>query len=203
MGRGNFVARIEGAKGLLLVPNLLPFRLDQVKRILPAAAGHRKGSLPVKRDGFLKFKFAQFLATEAQRTQRYLGQNGQNPGIGGWPVFVPLRRGTRLHGWNNPCEILGAICLFRLDRVPVHAFRIADSILRSSLTHSIAVVTNDDLGPNSGKMAAGGTGNLARCGGLPARRFVTLNPQRQTLPTAAFFDIFVNVRNGEVTRVSG
>jgi hypothetical protein len=33
-------ARIEGAKGLLFVPKLLPFGLDQMKRILSAAARH-------------------------------------------------------------------------------------------------------------------------------------------------------------------
>src|ERR1039458_4147838 len=35
-------ARIKGAKSLLFVPKLLPFRFDQMKRILSAAAGHRR-----------------------------------------------------------------------------------------------------------------------------------------------------------------
>ncbi|MFZ1071835.1 MAG: hypothetical protein WAO21_00220 [Verrucomicrobiia bacterium] len=39
------VARIKRAKGLLFVPKLLPFGLDQMKRILPAAARHRTGNL--------------------------------------------------------------------------------------------------------------------------------------------------------------
>ena len=42
----DFLARIEGAKSLLLVPNLLPFGLDQMKRILSAAARHRTSILP-------------------------------------------------------------------------------------------------------------------------------------------------------------
>jgi hypothetical protein len=33
--------RIKGAKGLLFVPELLPFGLDQMKRILSATARHR------------------------------------------------------------------------------------------------------------------------------------------------------------------
>jgi hypothetical protein len=73
--------------------------------------------------------------------------------------------GPAYTGGITPYEILGAICLFRLVRGPVHAFRIADSILRSSLTHSIAVVTNYDLCRNSGKMA--------------------LRVERATLPVAA------------------
>jgi hypothetical protein len=44
----DFVARIKGAECLPLVPNFLPFGLDQVKWILPAAARHRKNSLPVQ-----------------------------------------------------------------------------------------------------------------------------------------------------------
>jgi hypothetical protein len=42
MVRGNFVAGIERAESLLLLPSLLPFGFDQVKRILSAAAGHKK-----------------------------------------------------------------------------------------------------------------------------------------------------------------
>src|SRR5665213_2676239 len=41
MVRGNFLARIEGAKALRVVPNFLPLGFDQMKWILSAAARHR------------------------------------------------------------------------------------------------------------------------------------------------------------------
>ena len=41
----NCVARIPGAEGLLIVPYFLPFRLDQMERILSAAARHKGGIL--------------------------------------------------------------------------------------------------------------------------------------------------------------
>jgi len=37
----NYVARIPRSKGLLFVPDFLPLRLDQVKRVLFATARHR------------------------------------------------------------------------------------------------------------------------------------------------------------------
>jgi hypothetical protein len=40
-GRDGF-PRVESAKSLLLIPELLPFGLNQMKRILSAAAGHRR-----------------------------------------------------------------------------------------------------------------------------------------------------------------
>jgi hypothetical protein len=42
MVRGNFVAGIERAESLLLVPSFLPLGFDQMKRILSAAARHKR-----------------------------------------------------------------------------------------------------------------------------------------------------------------
>jgi hypothetical protein len=42
MFSGNGLARVKGAKRILFVPQLLPFWLDKVKRVLPATARHRR-----------------------------------------------------------------------------------------------------------------------------------------------------------------
>src|ERR1035437_3499982 len=51
MIRGNFLARIEGAESLLLLPSLLPLGFDQVKRILSATACHRAVDTTQKNGG--------------------------------------------------------------------------------------------------------------------------------------------------------
>ena len=51
MVRGHGLAGIEGAKRLLLLPSLLPFGFDQMKRILSATARHRAGDSTRKSGG--------------------------------------------------------------------------------------------------------------------------------------------------------
>ena len=66
-------ARIKGAKGLLFVPKLLPFRFDQMKRILSAAARHTAGILrkAARRcNGGVSVALRFFSIHEAERRQR-------------------------------------------------------------------------------------------------------------------------------------
>jgi len=70
--RRDFVARIKGAKRVLLIPNSLPFRLYEMIWILPAAARHRMNSMPVSGADLKRFvrRFSQIYGCREGRKGR-------------------------------------------------------------------------------------------------------------------------------------